>query len=191
MHQLLKLQDKLGFRLVLTGDTKQLSSVEAGKPFEQMLKSLPSVKINEIIRQKNDQHKEAVIASSEGKIKKTFDIHKDNIKEVRDEEEIAKSAARLFLAKTKTEREETLLISPTRKLRDAINNNIIEGLKDINQLSGQSKEITVLKTKDITSADYKFASSFNPGEILKFNKSYKNGIEKGDYLKIKKIILFS
>jgi hypothetical protein len=68
-----------------------------------------------------------------------------------------------------------------------INNQIVEGLKEQKQITGETTEITALRRKEITSADYKFASSFNPGDILKFNKSYKNGIEKGDYLKIKKI----
>ena len=187
MHQVLKLQDKFGFRLVLTGDTKQLGSVEAGKPFEQMLNILPSVKITEIIRQKNESHKEAVIASSKGEIKKTFDIHQNNIIEVKDEDKIAEQASKMFLAKNPKDRDNTLLISPTRFLRDSINNNIVKNLRITNQLHGQTEEFTALRQKDITAADYKFASSFNPGEILKFNKSYKNGIEKGDYLKIKKI----
>ncbi len=187
MHQLLKLQDKFGFRLVLTGDTKQLGSVEAGKPFEQMLGILPSVKITDIIRQKNESHKEAVIASSEGKIRKTFEIHQNNIIEVKDEEKIAEQASKMFLAKNPKDRDNTLLISPTRNLRDSINNNIVDNLRMTNQLHSQTKEFTALRQKDITAADYKFASSFNPGDILKFNKSYKNGIEKGDYLKIKKI----
>lgn len=81
MHKLLKLQDKLGFRLVITGDTKQLGAVEAGKPFGQMLKVIPSIKLNKIIRQKDERHKEAIIASYEGDIKKTFKIHNSNIKE--------------------------------------------------------------------------------------------------------------
>lgn len=37
MYQLLCLQEKFGFSIILIGDTKQLGASEAGKPFGQML----------------------------------------------------------------------------------------------------------------------------------------------------------
>ena len=178
MHKLLKFQRKLGFRLVLTGDTKQLGSVEAGKPFEQMLDIIKPVKLKEIVRQKDESHKQAVIDASDGNINKTFVIHDRNIKTSKS---IAVDAARNYLDKTLSQRDNTLLISPTRALRDEINNKIC---KELN-LTGQSMDFTALRQKDITKADYNFAPSFAIGDVIKFNTKYKNGINKGDYLKVK------
>jgi conjugative relaxase-like TrwC/TraI family protein len=180
MHNLLTLQERFGFRLVLTGDTKQLSAAEAGKPFEQILSIIKPVKLQEIVRQKEDLHKQAVIAASEGKIAGTFAIHNQSIKATNS---IAKDAATQFLGLPHKAQQNTLLISPTRKLRDEINNRIIEGLN----LSSPKLEFKALRQKDMSKADYNFALNYTSGDIIKFNKNYQNGINKNDYLKIKSI----
>lgn len=181
MYKLLKLQHKFGFKLVITGDTKQQTSVEAGKPFEQILSVIPSIKLNKIIRQKDEKHREAVIASSEGKIKKTFSIHQCNIKEEGATKALANQAVSLYLQKDLKQRDNTLLISPTRKLRDKINAKIRMELKKEGTLQGKIEEFTALRQKDMSIADYRFAPSFKNGDIIKFNAAYKNDINKGDY----------
>lgn len=188
MHRLLTLQNKFGFRIVLTGDTKQLGSVEAGKPFEQMLNILPSVKLDNIVRQKQELHKQAILTASRSEIRKSFAIHEENIIEAKKgDEDIIKKAASLFLSQNKTAQDKTLLISPTRKMRDSINLSIIDSLKETGHLKGAVHEQMALQQIDLGIVGYNNASFFRVGDILKFNRSYKNGIEKDDYLKIKKI----
>ena len=186
MHRLLKLQDKFGFRLVMTGDTKQLSPVEAGKPFEQMLDIIKPITLKEIVRQKDETHKQAVINASEGKIAETFKIHEKNIIQI-ECEKLAKNVARLYLEKPQKMRDNTLLISPTRVLRDQINNEIRSALQQENSFKGNEQNFTSLKPKNMSVSDHNFAYSYSQGDIIKFNSKYKNGISKGDYLKIKSI----
>ncbi len=185
MHKLLTLQKKFWFRLVLTGDTKQLGAVEAGKPFEQILKIIKPVVMNQIVRQKNKEHKQAVVAASQGNIDKTFAIHKDNIKELAILPKLAKEASNLYVKKSPDQREQTLLIAPTRNLRDQINLDI----KDKLNLLGDKIEFSALRQRDMTIADYQFAPSFKQGiDILRFHKGYKNlGIEKDEYLTVEKV----
>lgn len=188
MHSLLTLQDKFGFRIVLTGDTKQLGSVEAGKPFEQMLGILPSIKLDTIVRQKQKSHKKAIIATSRSEIRKSFAIHEGNIIEAKNgDEDIIKQASSLFLSQNRAIQDKTLLISPTRKMRDNINLSIIDSLKKTNLLKGSIHKHVALQKVDLGIAGHNFASFFKVGDILRFNRSYKNGIEKNDYLKIKKV----
>jgi conjugative relaxase-like TrwC/TraI family protein len=189
MHQLLNLQEKFGFRLVLTGDTKQLGSVEAGKPFEQITNIIKPVKLTEIVRQKDQFHREAVIAASEGKIANTFDIHNQNIKT---SAFIANDAASDYLNKTESQRDNTLLISPSRALRDEINQKIVESLKlgrlDSSKSTNAKLDFTALRPKDMSRSDLNFAHFYQPGDIVRFNAPYKAlRINKGDYLKIKAI----
>jgi conjugative relaxase-like TrwC/TraI family protein len=186
MHRLLKLQSKLEFRLVLTGDTKQLESVEAGKPFEQMLEIIKPIKLKEIVRQKDESHREAVISTCEGRIDKTFNIHEKNISQA-SVANLAKNAADLYLTKNHLQRNNTLIISPTRALRDQINNEIRIGLQKEHSLIGKEINFTALARKDMRASDYNFAYSYNEGDIIKFNKNYKNGINQNDYLKVKSI----
>lgn len=186
MWKLLKLQDKLEFKLVMTGDVKQLGSVEAGKPYEQILKIIPSVKINTIVRQKDALHKEAVIAASEGDIAKTFEIHKNNIAETHDEKALAKYSVDLYMQMDPKQQEKTLLISPTRKLRDEINNKIRTELGKAGVLTGAPATFIALKPKDMTVVAMRFALNFKPDYVIKFNASYVNGIKKGEYYKVLK-----
>lgn len=187
MHKLLKLQSKLGFRLVLTGDTKQLSAVEAGKPFEQILKIVKPIKLQDIIRQQDENHRQAIIEASQGNIDRSFTIYNENIKQI-DKNLLAKSAADLYVTKNPQQRANTLLLAPTRDLRDKINNEIRILLEQQN--SEKAKDFLALRRKDMSKADYNFASSYKTGDIVKFNKKYKTGnnnINKGYYLKVKAI----
>lgn len=181
MHQLLTLQDKFGFRLVLTGDTKQLGSVEAGKPFEQILDIIKPVKLQEIVRQKDQTHRQAVIAASTGQISQSFSIHHDSIKT---SNSLANDAVRAYLSKSIKEQDNTLLISPTRALRDEINHEIVAA--KLNP-TVPVYNFTTLRPKNMTKADYNFAASFKAGDVIRFNVAYQNGINKGDYLTVKSI----
>lgn len=186
MHKLLKLQSKLDFRLVLVGDTKQLSSVEAGKPFEQILSVIKPIKLKEVIRQKHSKHKEAVEQASEGKINRTFELHDKNINQT-SSENLAKNAANLYLAKNKFQQNNTLLISPTRLLRDQINDEVRNGLQKQNIIIGKEVNFAALRSKDMRMLDHNFSYMYSPGDIIGFNTKYANGIDKNDYLKVKAI----
>ena len=172
MHKLTTLQAMLKFRMVLVGDTKQLAAVEAGKPFEQ------------IVRQKDQRHKQAIIAASDGKVKKTFAIHENNFVETKD---LALDSAAFYMQENKQKRANTLLISPTRALRDAINNQIRIELQEEGSLKSAEKSLTSLRPKDLSKADSLFVRSYQIGDIFKFNKAYKNNIEKNESLRVKKI----
>ena len=188
MHKLTKLQDILKFRMVLVGDPKQLSAVEAGKPFEQILSVIKPIELNQIVRQKDETHKEAIIAACEGKIKETFSTHENNISESKN---LSQDAVNTYLKADKIKRNNTLLISPSRALRDAINNQIRVGLQKEGSLVGKEQSISIFKSKDLGKADMRFVQSYKQGDILKFNKSYKDSIEKNECLRIKRCNSFT
>jgi conjugative relaxase-like TrwC/TraI family protein len=184
MHKLTTLQSMLKFKMVLVGDTKQLAAVEAGKTFEQILSIIKPIELKQIVRQKDEAHKQAIIAASGGKVKETFVIHDNNILETKD---LASDSTTLYMQGTQEKRANTLLISPTRALRDAINNQIRLELQEEGSLAGSKKSLTVLRQKDLSKADARFIQSYQIGNILKFNKAYKNNIEKDESLRVKKL----
>ncbi len=188
MHKLTSLQDMLKFRMVLVGDPKQLSAVEAGKPFKQILSIVKPIELKQIVRQKEQAHKQAIIAASQGKIKETFAIHDNNIAESKN---LSNDAVNAYLRVDKEKRNNTLLISPTRSLRDAINNQIRTGLQEEGTLSGKGKSHHILRLKDLSKAEMRFVQNYKEGDILKFNKSYKNKIEKNEFLRVKKCNSFT
>ncbi len=187
MHKLTTLQDLFGFRMVLSGDTKQLPAVEAGKPFDQILQIIPPVSMNIIVRQENETHKHAIIEASLGKVENTFKIHKENIQV---KEDLSESASSEYLESNKEKRQNTLLIAPTRALRDSINERIRKGLQLERGFQEKEQDFISLRQRDMSIADYQYAPSFKVGDILKFHRKFKN-IKKDEYLKIKQVNSFS
>ncbi len=59
-----------GARAVFLGDTKQTKAVEAGKPFEQLIKAgMETAYMKDIQRQKDPELLKAALNAAEGKIK--------------------------------------------------------------------------------------------------------------------------
>lgn len=180
MHDLLRLSESLKFRVVLVGDTKQLASVEAGKPFEQLLETIKSVELTTVIRQRVGTHKEAVEKVASGKILESFEMHKENIKGI---SQFVNQSVRKYLSLTEVEQKSTLLISPSKDHRDKINHSIFEKLSAKNTLGNVTQKLEVLKPSEFKFSDYNFSSSYKAGDIVKFNKDYnRQGIKKGDSL---------
>ena len=183
MHKLTVLQKILKFRMVLVGDTKQLAAVEAGKPFEQILQIISPFRLTKIVRQSLENHKMAIIEASKGKVKETFAIHDNNILQ---ESNLKQAATLVYLQSDKEKRNNTLLVSPTRDLRDKINDDIRLGLQLEKSLKGEELKFSSLRQKDMSIADYQFVHVFKVGDILKFHKVY-NAIKKDEYLQIKQV----
>lgn len=182
MHDLLKLSEILKFRVVLIGDTKQLSAVEAGKPFEQMLEIVKSVKLTKIIRQHAGEHIKAIENVANNKILESFRIHEQNIKGT---SEFVSQAAKQYLSLTEYEQKNTILISPSREHRDKINSLVVKGLAEANKLGQYVYKLEVLKPMELKQSDYSFARNYKEGNIVKFNKDYKStGIKKGNNLTV-------
>lgn len=186
MHSLIKLSKLLGFRVVLIGDTKQLPAVEAGKPFEQLLSVINSVKLTTIVRQKDEAHKNAVLSAASGNILDTFKIHEHNINQTGNN--LTQNAVAEYMALSQKEKESTLIISPTRQHRDEINLQIVKELRKSGNIIGEKYKQEILKPKQFTKADYNFAKSYEVGDIIKFNQKYDTQkIKRGEYLQVKRV----
>ncbi len=186
MYNLLKLAEIMKFRVVLIGDTKQLSAVEAGKPFEQLLGVVKSAKLTTIVRQEKEAHREAINLAAGNKLLESFKIHEKNIKQVGDE--FVPHAVAEYMSLTENERNNTLLISPTRITRDEVNRLIVQQLAKEGSLSGMKYRIDILKQKNATKADLNFARSYDVGNVVKFHSSYKSrGINRGECLEVERI----
>ena len=83
MLNLINIAKTLDVKLILQGDTKQLSSVEAGKPFHQLQQAgMKTVIMKDILRQQNQDLKQAVEFTITAQIKQAFQKIQNNIIEV-------------------------------------------------------------------------------------------------------------
>ena len=168
-------------RVVLVGDEKQLDGVEAGKPFAQLQRAgMTTAAMEEIVRQRDAELKDAVRASLAGEVKSAFEKLGDRVAEV-EGAELGPEAALRWLNLPPTERNTAGVIAPTRALRDEINETIREGLLAEGAVSGPAWETGKLVPRGLTNAEMTRASNFEAGDTVIFNRRYKTlGVEKGD-----------
>ena len=168
-------------RVILVGDTRQLSAVEAGNPFKSLQQAgMATAYLSQSLRQKHQQIKAGVNLIAEGKIADGIQQLKPYIHQVRSEEARAQAIAHDYLALTPEERQKTLLLAGTNRERLAITQAIRAGLKLEGQL-GQSVLMRRLKTRDMTTVQMAYAHHFQAGDVLIPQASYKRlELERGE-----------
>ena len=175
-------------RMVLVGDEKQLGAVEAGKPFEQLGRAgMQTAVMDEILRQRDRELKEAVRAGLAGEVRTAFDKLGDRIAQV-EREEIGKEAAERWLSLSPEKRAATGVIAPTRALRDEINETIRAQLIAEGAVSGPARQGEKLVSRGLTRAEMARASNYSAGDTVIFNRPYKTlGVEKGDEREVERV----
>ena len=167
-------------RVVLVGDEKQLGAVEAGKPFAQLQAAgMQTVVMDEIVRQRDAELKEAVRASLAGEVQTAFAKLGGHIAQV-EKSELGTDAAARWLQLSPEQRAATGVIAPTRALRDAINDTIRGQLVAEGVIAGPVREGQKLVSRGLTRAQMTVAAYYAPGDMVIFNRAYKTlGVEAG------------
>lgn len=197
MAELVAKIDASGARVAFVGDIRQLQAVEAGSPFRQMQEQVQAAELTEIQRQKNIELKAAVEAFAAGRsgegaeLAKAFMCQAD-FSVLKDENGtpmqfdsraaqhaayagvIAQEAAAEFLSRPPEELSHTLVITGTNSMREAVNLNIREGLKERGDLALHDKKIETLQKIDLTKEQVRHASSYKAGDVVEFRRDYKS-----------------
>ena len=182
VRDLLRIANKLQVpRVVLVGDEKQLDAVDAGKPFSQLQRGgMKTAVLDEIMRQKDGELKEAVRASLSGDVKKAFEKLGDRVAEV-EPDNLAGAAAARWLKLPEEARERTGLMAPSHDLRRQINGYIRDRLARDGRIRGPSLQSERLVSYGYTKAEKSLAGNYSPEDVVAFHRAYKTlGVEKGD-----------
>ena len=168
-------------RVVLVGDEKQLGAVEAGKPFGQLRAAgMQTVVMDEIVRQRDAELREAVRASLAGEVKAAFTKLGGHIAQV-DKDELGTHAAARWLQLAPEQRAATGITAPTRTLRDSINAEIRAHLVAEGAVTGPAWQGEKLVSRGLTRAQMTVASNYASGDTVIFNRTYKTlGVSAGD-----------
>ena len=179
-HSLLQRAEAERARVLLVGDTRQLSSVEAGNPFKSLQRSgIDTAYLDRSLRQKTQDLKEAVDKISEGQITEGIEILDKNgrIKEAGDNR--ASSIAESYMKLTPSERKKTLILAGTNADREEILNQIRDKLKEEGTLGKETQGIR-LKSKDLTTIQNKYAHHYQKGDVvMPLSDNKKLELEKG------------
>jgi ATP-dependent exoDNAse (exonuclease V) alpha subunit len=170
-------------KVLLVGDTRQHQAVEAGTPFEQFQKhGMATVKLSEIVRQRDPELKRTVERLSAREISQALDSleSRGRVIEIADEKQRLKAIAKAYCESP----ENTLVVSPANRDRVKINSLIHQRLQREGKISQDDHQMTVyVNRQDMTGTERTFANSYLPGEdIIRYNRASKvYQVEVGDY----------
>jgi len=165
VKQLLDAAKQTDAKVIFTGDTKQLASVEAGQIFKDMQqKGMNTIEMTEKVRQKNMEYRQTVDAMG----KKEWDTVKEKmesqnkIKEIQNRDERISEIKKDFLS---GDHSKTLITVATNRDKNELNSQIRNELKSQGKLSDGYK-FTVRESKNLSSEEKRYAFSYSIGDTV-------------------------
>jgi ATP-dependent exoDNAse (exonuclease V) alpha subunit len=175
-------------RVLLVGDRRQHEAVEAGRPFAQLQDAgMKTVKLGEIVRQKDPELKEVVHLLARGNVREAINNldQQGRVHEICGHDERISAIAKEY-AKSP---ENALVVSPDNRSRMEINERIHAELQGKGRISGEEHPIrTLVPRQELTGADRTWAAKYEVGDILRYSRASKEtGIRKGQYAQVRSI----
>ncbi|NEQ44321.1 MAG: AAA family ATPase [Leptolyngbya sp. SIOISBB] len=156
-------------RVLLVGDTRQLSAVEAGNPFKSLQAGgMTTAYLETHRRQQSQALRSAVELVAQGQIGDGIQLLEkaECVKEVVEAEERSQQIAQDYLSLPDAEREKTLILAGTNQERLELTQKIRAGLQVAGDLGPDSFVLQSLRRKDLTTAQASYASAYLPGDLL-------------------------
>ena len=187
-HALLQKAQANRARVILVGDTRQLSAVEAGNPF----KSLQSAGMNtcyleESRRQKTDALRAAVVCLAAGEQREGL----EQLDRAGMVHELVSSEARHqaitldYLSLSPEAREKTLILSGTNVERLALTAELRVALQQEGSLGADAFTLCSLRSQDRTAAQLKYASAYEVGDVVVPVRDYpRYGMERREQYRV-------
>jgi len=191
MNNILSIANAQSARVILSGDTRQHSSVERGDALRiiQQETGIRPVTVSKILRQKNADYKEAVQWLSDGKAERGFRqldrigaIHEltDTADRI---QAIATDYYRSAHGSTSGNSKQVLVIAPTHAEGALVTRQIRHALKMHGLLNQEDHAYQTLSNRQLTEAEKQTALSYRQGDVLTFHQNSK-GIRAGSRLTV-------
>ncbi|MEZ6104428.1 MAG: MobF family relaxase [Pirellulaceae bacterium] len=180
MRRLFELGHRLNARIILSGDTKQHSSVERGgglKLLEQEA-GLKSCETTNIQRQRA-RYRDAIGAIAAGDVERGYTIfdelgwiHEiaggDRLKRIADD--YVHSVKRKW---------DTLVVSPTNREAEEVTGSIRDALRAAHRLGVDDQPLMILRPRHLTEAERRDRTNYRQGDVIVFQQNAK-GHKKGE-----------
>jgi conjugative relaxase-like TrwC/TraI family protein len=176
MEKLLEKSVGLNNRVILVGDTKQLSAVDAGAPFKLLQEAgLSTAIIDQNLRQRDPQLKQVVeaIANSDqnaDSINQAYQKLNDRskVKQITNDEVRRQEITSDYLSRPVDVRHKTLILAGTNADKQAIVSSVRQGLMAEKTLGNQSRKISTLRRKNLDKFAIAQAHHYQRGDVIKF-----------------------
>ena len=127
-----------GIRILLSGDYKQLGSVNAGKPYYQMIENgMRTGNVTDIVRQNDPNLRDVVYDIINRDVKLAFSKLDKHFVENENRDALIGSLVSDYLVQSPECQRNTLLVVPDNGTRKVVSNYIRDGLKDQNVIKNQ------------------------------------------------------
>ncbi|MGY3213947.1 MobF family relaxase [Mucilaginibacter sp. HD30] len=190
MNRILAIANAQSARIILSGDTKQHTSVERGDAMRiiEQETGLKPVTVDKIQRQTTAAYKEAVQQLSEGKVEQGFKKldRMGAIHEITDGDARINAVAEDYCNSVGNgSGKNVLVVSPTHAEGQLVTDAIREKLKMQDIIGQEDRTFTTLRNLQFTEAEKQQWESYQPGTILAFHQNAK-GIKAGSRLDVLK-----
>ncbi|HDS3501214.1 TPA: relaxase domain-containing protein [Enterobacter cloacae] len=176
MHALVKEAERSGAKLLLLGDDKQMEAVDWGRPFAVLQDfKMPTSKVTTIIRQENENLRQAVYDSIDRNFSGAFKRLKGSVFDMEKH-----SILDDYLALSEHERDNTLVIIPDNIGRDTFNKEVHDNRVQRGELPANEIMVHGLTSANLNEAersDYRYYSKY---QIVEFQQDH-DGFKKGEF----------
>ncbi len=190
-----------GARTMAVGDPRQLQAVQAGNPFEQLLRcnGFRQASITQINRQENPALLAIAEAFASGHAEKGLRLADPYLREIPvpdpvpsqkkldkavKQECLARAAAASYLRLPSEERGQTLVLAASNGTRRVANEEIRKGLIDRGELGQESITITALDKISLSATHQGQAAFYQPGQVVELGREEKGVGDRGTRWKI-------
>ncbi|MGB3296477.1 MAG: MobF family relaxase, partial [Phormidesmis sp.] len=173
-HALLQRAQRENARVLLVGDTKQLSAVEAGNPFKSLQAGgITLARLDNSLRQKTEEL--AVRLISEGSVARGINVLEQAgcLQIEADTDSQINQMVSDYLALSLEERSETLLLAGTNQERLALVGQLRRSLQAEGTLGQDALAFSSLRRKDLTQVQAQYLVAYEPGDVLMPTQDYK------------------
>jgi conjugative relaxase-like TrwC/TraI family protein len=182
-HALLQRATTQQARVILVGDTRQLSAVEAGNPFKSLQQAgIKTAYLDESLRQSSGSPdlQKAVKLAAAGEIVAALEHLEQvgRIEQIADAGERAAQIAQEYIKLSPLQRSQTLILAGTHKERLAITHALRQRLIQEGSI-GSGVQATKLKALDLTSVQSRYTHYYHQGDVVMPVREYKRlGLHK-------------
>lgn len=168
-------------RLVFVGDSRQLSAVDAGKPFALVQEAgIATATMDANLRARDETVRAVAAAAQTGEVARAMKLLGGKVIEAKGG--VVEQATAQWLTLPKAERESTVIFASGRRLRDAVNASVQHGLKLRGELGEQGLRLQVLDRVNLTNEELRYSHHYQSGRVVElFRQLREQRLQPGRY----------
>lgn len=187
LNELFRLAENQGARIILSGDIRQHTSIQAGdavRLIEEKAGIKPAV-VQRIVRQKPQNYNRAISHLAKGNTLKGFgQLDKMGaVLEIEDRQGRYEKIARDYTHSLQQKRT-ALIIAPTHQEGRMLSEVVRDKLKNAGEIKGRERVFDTMLNLSLTQAQKQDPASYQAGYIVRFHQNQKGGFKAGGKYKV-------